>query len=114
MVTTNHIIRRREVTNFNIDSSNRVFRRSKAAGSEDGAFSSEAELFELTNDWPMARLLGVWSNLPGAVPLARFKDRKTAVRRIWRAIQSANLAVNTQNKGTQRKVAATKGPTQEQ
>jgi hypothetical protein len=111
----NRIIRRRELTNFSIDCSNSV-RRAKKAESEDGGFSSEAELFKFTNDWPMARLSEVWNNLPGAVQLTRFKDRKTAIRRIWEAIQGANLAVTTKDADPLRGVASTKpkGPTHEQ
>jgi hypothetical protein len=35
----------------------------------------------------MARLVGIWNGLPGVKGTNRFTDRKTAVRRIWKAIQ---------------------------
>ena len=53
----------------------------------DGTFASEKELQELANEWPMKRLVEIWNRLPGVEPVARFTDRKTAIRRIWRALQ---------------------------
>ena len=53
----------------------------------DSAFASEKELQELVNEWPMKRLVEIWNRLPGVEPVARFTDRKTAIRRIWRALQ---------------------------
>src|SRR5438067_4605054 len=35
----------------------------------------------------MKRLVEIWNRLAGVEPVARFTDRKTAVRRIWRAVQ---------------------------
>ena len=35
----------------------------------------------------MKRLVEIWNRLPGVEPVARFTDRKTAVARIWRALQ---------------------------
>ena len=63
-----------------------------AAGSADGneqdnTFASEQELHELTSAWPMKRLIEIWNHLPGVEPVTRFTDRKTAIRRIWRALQ---------------------------
>ena len=104
------------MTSFSIDSSNSVFRPSKGDSNEVGTFNNEAELFELTHAWSMARLSAIWNNLPGAGPVTRFKDRKTAVRRIWKAIQGADWAANTNKINTRRRVAATKpkGHPQEQ
>jgi hypothetical protein len=39
----------------------------------------------------MARLVGIWNGLPGVKATDRFTDRKTAVRRIWKAIQRLEL-----------------------
>src|SRR5438045_8846391 len=50
----------------------------------DSSFASEKELQELVNEWPMKRLVEIWNRLPGVEPVARFTDRKTAIRRIWR------------------------------
>ena len=56
-------------------------------GPGDSAFASEQELQELVNEWPMKRVVEIWNRLPGVEPVARFTDRKTAIRRIWRALQ---------------------------
>src|SRR5262249_22723268 len=34
------------------------------------------------------RLVEVWNSIPGLTPVKKFKDRKAAVSRIWKAIQS--------------------------
>jgi hypothetical protein len=52
-----------------------------------GSFASERELQELTSAWPMKRLVEIWNRLPGVEPVTRFTDRKTAMARIWRALQ---------------------------
>ena len=51
-------------------------------------FRNEAGLAKLAADWPGSRLVDIWNSLPGATPVKKFKDRATAVSRIWRAIQS--------------------------
>src|ERR1700688_4392374 len=51
-------------------------------------FRNEAGLAKLAADWPASRLVDIWNGLPGATPVKKFKDRATAVSRIWRAIQS--------------------------
>jgi hypothetical protein len=51
------------------------------------SFASEPELQEMAGEWPMKRLIEIWNRLPGVEPVTRFTDRKTAIRRIWRAIQ---------------------------
>jgi hypothetical protein len=51
-------------------------------------FSSFEELAELATNWPTSRLIDIWNSLPGVTPVAKFKDKKTAVSRIWNAIQS--------------------------
>src|SRR5947209_2063706 len=50
-------------------------------------FRSEAELAEVAGTWPAARLVAIWNSLPGVTPLKRFQNRKTAVTRIWKALQ---------------------------
>ncbi len=42
--------------------------------------------------WPTARLIEIRNSLPGAIAETKFKDRKTAVARIWKAIQSLDDA----------------------
>ena len=61
-------------------------RRTETDGGRS-SFASEQELQELASEWPMKRLVEIWNRLPGVEPVARFTDRKTAVRRIWRAVQ---------------------------
>jgi hypothetical protein len=51
------------------------------------SFASEQELQELASQWPMKRLVEIWNRLPGVEPVTRFTDRKTAMARIWRALQ---------------------------
>jgi hypothetical protein len=51
-------------------------------------FSNEAALATLAANWPAARLVEIWNSLPGATPVKKFKDRPTAVSRIWKALQS--------------------------
>src|SRR6202051_1334383 len=58
------------------------------AGANAERFRNEAGLAKLAADWPAARLVDIWNSLPGAAPVKKFKDRATAVNRIWKAIQS--------------------------
>ena len=58
-----------------------------ADSARDNSFASEQELQELASAWPMKRLIEIWNHLPGVEPVTRFTDRKTAIRRIWRALQ---------------------------
>src|ERR1017187_3232961 len=52
------------------------------------AFASEQNLAEVAAQWPTARLVATWNGLPGVTPVVKFKDRKTAISRIWKRIQS--------------------------
>jgi hypothetical protein len=61
-------------------------RRTEADGGVS-SFASAEELQNLAGEWPMKRLVEIWNRLPGVEPVARFTDRKTAIRRIWRALQ---------------------------
>jgi len=77
---------------FTIDSENNiaVFTSAHEAGEmKEGSerFCSQRELAGLAARWPAIRLVAVWNSLPGVAPLKRFTDRKTAVARIWKAIQ---------------------------
>jgi hypothetical protein len=40
-----------------------------------------------SSDLPVSRLVAIWNALPGAAPVTKFKDRKTAARRLWAAFQ---------------------------
>jgi hypothetical protein len=52
-------------------------------------FQSATDLAKATAEWPLSRLAEVWNKLPfdGLKPVKKFMDRKTAVARIWAAIQ---------------------------
>jgi hypothetical protein len=45
--------------------------------------SAEIEASDLT----AARLVAIWNALPGVTPISKFKDRKTAARRLWAAFE---------------------------
>jgi Protein of unknown function (DUF3489) len=71
-------------------------------------FASEKELAKLAADWPADRLVEIWNSFAGVAgfgvdlkPVKKFKDRKTAVTRIWNAIQKLDGA------GTETAEAAT-------
>jgi hypothetical protein len=51
-------------------------------------FSNEAALAKLAANWPAARLVEIYNSLPGETAVKKFKDRATAVSRIWKAIQN--------------------------
>src|SRR5277367_4673417 len=55
-------------------------------------FASEAALAKLAANWPVARLVEIWNSLPGQTPVKKFKDRSTAMSRIWKAIQHLGAA----------------------
>ena len=63
-------------------------------GSTEGTFSTEKELAKLTSQWPIGRFVETWNSFAGVPPFGdlkpvkKFTDRKTAVGRIWRAIQA--------------------------
>jgi len=50
-------------------------------------FRNEAGLANLAADWLATRMVEIWNGLPGETPVKKFKDRATAVNRIWKAIQ---------------------------
>ena len=58
-------------------------------------FSSEEELANLAASWPTARLVAIFNGLPGVTPVKKFTDRKTAITRIWNAVQAFDLPTGT-------------------
>ena len=82
------------MTTYTIDSGNNftAFASAKEAKNvpETERFSTAKELARLAEQWPAARLVEIWNALPGVATVKRFTSRKTAVVRIWAAIQ--NLA----------------------
>src|SRR5690349_21480534 len=88
-----------EMKSFNIDRENNItaFAKRKDAEAANGdAFGTEAELHKLTAGWPASRLVEIWNRIPGSVMVKKFTNRKTAVLRIWKAIQSLDGGVAAQ------------------
>jgi hypothetical protein len=56
-------------------------------------FTTEKELVSVTAEWPSGRLVEIWNQLPGVAAVRKFTDRKTAVARIWKAVQTLEPAV---------------------
>ena len=56
--------------------------------------ATEKEFAKLSADWPITRFTEVWNGFAGAPPFGdlkpvkKFTDRKTAIGRIWKAIQA--------------------------
>src|SRR6202790_686434 len=81
---------------FNIDRDNNITaftKRNDAESANGDAFRSQTELSELAAAWPASRLVEIWNSIPGFVPVKKFTNRKTAVLRIWKAIQSLDGGV---------------------
>jgi len=77
---------------FVVDSQNTIHisPSPKAAGRQVGAihFESEAALAAVAQDWSASRLVAVWNKLPGVKSVRKFRNRQTAVRRIWAQLQA--------------------------
>jgi hypothetical protein len=76
---------------YTIDDNNIITACSQApvARTAGARFGSRKDLDKVTAAWPVSRLAEVWNKLPidGLKPVNKFMDRKTAVARIWAAIQ---------------------------
>jgi hypothetical protein len=74
---------------FIIDAENSITALgSQQADFEGEIFASQQELADLAATWPANRLIEVWNGIPGLTPVKKFTSRKSAVARIWKAIQS--------------------------
>jgi hypothetical protein len=81
---------------FSIDAENNITAFTAAEQVPEGHehFASEKEFAKLSAGWPITRFAEVWNGFAGVVPFSelrpvkKFTDRKTAVARIWRAIQA--------------------------
>jgi hypothetical protein len=77
---------------FTIDAENNITIHGSAKEAEtvpnSERFSNEGALAKLAANWPAARLVEIWNSLPGEAQVRKFKDRATAVSRIWKAIQT--------------------------
>jgi hypothetical protein len=74
---------------FTIDTRNAIARLDTHEHSNRGVdkFTSEKELAKLAARWPARRLVEIWNAIPGVRRVAKFRDRKTAVRRVWTKAQ---------------------------
>ena len=84
---------------FAIDNDNTITTFPAAEQVPEGQeqFASEKELAKLAADWPADRLVQVWNSFAGVAgfgselkPVKKFTDRKTAVARIWKALQKVD------------------------
>ena len=78
---------------FRVDAGNRVVLADYATapenvGESNIAFESEEQLSEMTALWATARLIQMFNGLPKVNRVTRFTNRKTAIRRIWKAVQT--------------------------
>ena len=87
-----------------IDSENNItafasMQQAKTSDQTDAViFTSQEELGKLAAQWPTHRLVDIWNSLPGFTPVKKFTDRKTAITRIWKAIQSLQPAPEDERK----------------
>src|SRR5207253_3437577 len=72
----------------------------KQEAGEGESFSSQQELASLVAEWQTDRLVEVWNGIPGLTPVKKFADRKSAVSRIWKAIQSLDGGSPADRKST--------------
>ena len=85
---------------FTIDSDNNItaFAATEQVPEGHEHFATEKEFAKLSSGWPISRFVEVWNAFAGVVPfdtlkpVKKFTDRKTAVARIWRAIQALTPA----------------------
>ena len=76
---------------FKIDAENRVtasVTKPMHILAGEHIFADPKAFGRLVTKWPAARLVDIWNKLPGAKRVSRFTDRKSAIRRIWDALQA--------------------------
>ena len=86
---------------FTIDAHNAIARLDpeKHPARDAEKFTSENELAKLAAQWPARRLVEIWNGMHGVRRVAKFRDRQTAVRRLWtkaqdlRPVQTKSTAV---------------------
>ena len=87
------------MTTFTISTDNNITAFATPEAAQDTmalgamAFISQKDLAKLAADWPTGRLVEIWNGFAGVAPFGdlkpvkKFTDRKTAVDRIWQAVQ---------------------------
>jgi len=84
------------MTTFAIDTDNSItaYLAGEPIPEGQARFSSEKELAKIAANWPAERLVEIWNGFAGVPPFGdlkpvkKFTDRKTAVARIWKAVQA--------------------------
>jgi Protein of unknown function (DUF3489) len=73
---------------FLIDANGKITAVASGSVNEgEATFTSERELGAVTAEYTGTRLVEIWNQLPGVMKVRKFTDRKTAVSRIWKAVQ---------------------------
>jgi hypothetical protein len=126
VVTAQSAAQRKTImTTFTIDEQNNITafgsaeEAAAATATPFDSFNSQQELAGLVADWPAERLVAIWNSLPGVAPTKKFKDRTTAISRMWERIQGLGEAAKPKEerkakggtqaaKGTPAKAKATK------
>jgi hypothetical protein len=80
------------MTTFRIDAENNITAMGGSeqigeSGNQIEKFGNLQELTAMAEEWPAARLVEIWSRLPGVQPVQRFTNRQVAATRIWKALQ---------------------------
>jgi hypothetical protein len=85
---------------FSITANNqvRVFASEQEAPAGEAVFGSAEQLAGLVREWPIARLVEVWNQLPDAKQIRKFTDRKSGVGRLWQAVQGLALKAGQQRR----------------
>src|SRR3954466_4621101 len=60
----------------------------RSIGDSDVLLTSADEFRSITAGWSSKRLVTVWNNIPGVLPVKKFTDRRTGSKRIWEALQN--------------------------
>ena len=77
---------------FGINAENSISIYEGAATRPDETiFSTEDQLALVAELFPTSRLIEIWNTLPGVTPVRKFKDRKTAISRIWAAVSALDV-----------------------
>ena len=103
---------------FAIDTENTITTFPAAAQIPEGQehFGTEKELAAASAGWPADRLVQIWNSFAGVAgfgadlkPVKKFTDRKSAIARIWKAIQKLDGAP-TETSTTEAAAAPAKAP----
>ena len=97
------------MTTFTIDSDDHIATATGDRTPEAADhFTSLDELHKVGAQWPVSRLVRLWNGLPGVTPVKRFTDRKTALDRIWKALENGSAHAKTRSKASRKRSARAK------